>query len=132
MIEARGANITKYRPSRHSWNGGSIGRSDVWLNYAMNRTDKWVAVEISLGGERAKAKAHFDWLWQRKAEVEASLGELEWQRLDHRKASRIRKKLSADVTDRTDWARQHGFIIDNRVAFERVFRPMVADDAFPE
>ncbi|MBI4092582.1 MAG: DUF4268 domain-containing protein [Candidatus Kerfeldbacteria bacterium] len=129
LIDNEGVRLTRYRPARNSWNGGSVGRSDVWLNYANNQRDNWVQVEIYLGGERAKEQ--FDWLYERREDIERELGELEWARLDHRKASRIRCRLNADITNRGDWNRQHQWIIERRLAFDRVFRPIITQDAFP-
>ena len=48
LIDNQGANLTRYKPNRHSWNGGTVGRDGVSLNYLNNSQDNWVQVEIYL------------------------------------------------------------------------------------
>ena len=62
-----------------------------------------------------------------KTEIEVALGSaLDWQELPDRRASRIATYLrNADIADRTDWPRQHRWIIDELRRFRAVFTERV-------
>jgi hypothetical protein len=130
LIEEQGSNLTRYKPDRNSWNGGTVGRKDVGLNYSISSRDNWVQVEIYLSGKQAKEQ--FDWLYERRDDLLNELDDLTWERLDEKIASRIRCRLdNADLANKEDWALQHQWIIDNRLAFDSVFRPIITQDEFP-
>jgi hypothetical protein len=87
------ANIS---PGRNAWLGTGAGKSGVAFNYVI-----WMdggAVELYIDHDQetgAGNKAIFDALAAQKAEIEREFGgSLEWERLDDKRASRIRKRFS--------------------------------------
>lgn len=125
LIDDRGENLTRYKPDKMSWQGGTIGASDFWLNSVIGTRGRYVRVEIYLGGPDARAR--FNELYNQRDAIEKKLKEkLDWDPLEGKKACRISTTLKADPAERDDWSRQHAWIIDNRKAFEQVFRPLAA------
>ena len=123
-IDERGARLTRYKPHRSNWQGGTIGASNGWLNSAMGTRDKWIRVEVYLDGR--VAEAWFDKISERKEEIEADLGcELDWDRAENHQYSRISTTLAADPEEKEEWPQQHRWIIEKRLEFEKTFRPIV-------
>jgi Domain of unknown function (DUF4268) len=72
----------------------------------------------------------FDWLFQRKADIEAQMGEaLVWERLDHRRASRIsavrQNSTIADAAEHGDELR--AWLIDHLLRLRSVFGPLLRE-----
>jgi hypothetical protein len=81
------------KPGTYNWIGASSGQRG--LNYVYSTTQTYNVVELYIDrGDQTLNKAIFDFLHDRKAEIEKSFGNgdfnIEWQRLDNRRASRIR------------------------------------------
>lgn len=124
MIEEKDARLTRFKPDTSGWQGGSIGTSYFYLNTALNSQDKWTRVEIYLDGD--KSNEWFIKLQERKSEIEEKLGYgLKWEPMESKRACRISIRKDADPTNQEDWARQHEWIIQKRLEFEKVFRPLV-------
>lgn len=81
-------------PGKESWIGGASGRSGMSFNYVIWMEDD-ASVELYIDtGDLEENKAIFDSLVGKKAEIEKAFGgQLEWERLDERRASRIRCTL---------------------------------------
>jgi hypothetical protein len=81
-------------PSRESWIGGASGRSGLGFNYVIWMDDE-ASVELYIDtGDGVQNKRIFDDLAAKRAEIERTFGGgLEWERLDDRRASRIRHTL---------------------------------------
>jgi hypothetical protein len=75
----------------------------------------------------APPKQAFNALLEQRAGIEAAFGgPLDWQLLPERVASRIVIHLAdADVTDRSDWPRQHSWIVKQLSRFRQVFTERV-------
>ena len=124
MIEEKDARLTRFKPDTTMWQSGSIGTGDFLLNTSLNSKDKWIRVEIYLDGD--KSNEWFNKLQEQKSEIEEKLGYgLKWEPLESRRACRISIPKDADPTNQEDWPRQHEWIIQKRLEFERVFRPLV-------
>ncbi len=82
-------------PSKDSWLGGSSGKSGLSLNFLIWLQEK-SAVELYIDtGEREKNKRIFDQLSVEKGSIEVTFGSpLSWERMDDRKASRIRYTMN--------------------------------------
>ncbi|MFC6643406.1 DUF4268 domain-containing protein [Sulfitobacter profundi] len=74
-------------------------------------------------GDHAENKYVFDQLLaQRKSLEEAFEGSLVWERLDHRRACRIKCETEADMFERNDWPSMIEFMTDAMVRIEKAFR----------
>lgn len=121
------ANIS---PSIYSWIGTGSGKRGLGYNYSI--TYKYTSVELYIdrGKECEKeGKKIFDELYSHKKEIEKIFGNaLEWQRLDDRRASRIRKVyLYAGLNDREKWDRLQNDMIDGMIRFEKAFKKYIKE-----
>lgn len=82
-------------PGPSTWIGVTSGVRGLPLNYVITQQDCGAELYIDRGeGSEAENKSIFDQLHSRRAEIDAAFGgELLWQRLDTKRASRIRVNL---------------------------------------
>lgn len=78
----------------------SIGKSGVQIMQTANTQNGYVATEILIN----KDKEIFRKLEEHKAEIEKALGELDWQFLEGKLSSRIRKIYNVNISDNKTWA----------------------------
>lgn len=119
------SNIT---PSIYSWIGTGAGRSGLGYNYVI--TYKYGAIELYIDrGKESKEenKRIFDELHSHKKEIEEVFGgELEWQRLDDSRASRIRKTYThARLDDKNKWDKLQDNMIDEMIKLEKAIKKYI-------
>lgn len=116
-------------PSHYHWIGTGAGRQDVGLNYVVRQHDADVELYID-GGKDAEQenKAIFNALAGAKKPIEAAFGEpLEWQRLDGKRACRIKKLIDlGGWRDEDKWPEIHDAMIDAMIRLEGALRPCIA------
>ena len=80
-------------PSKECWIGAGAGKSGLSYNYVILKNSARIELYIDTG-DKDKNKQIFDQLYSRRQEIESDFGEeLEWQRLDDRRACRIAKTV---------------------------------------
>ncbi len=85
-------------------------------------------VEIYIDKDKDWNKRLFDRLKEDKTAVESELGELDWQRLDDRNASRIRAARQGSIKDDEETlAEIQDWMVERFLAFKRVFGPRLAE-----
>lgn len=111
-------------PSRYGWIGTGAGKSGLGLNYVVWEHES--SVELYINRARAENnKAIFDALHENKAEIERVFGDvLEWERLDNKQASRIRKTINlGGWKDPEKWDEVHVAMVDAMIRLEKALRP---------
>lgn len=105
-----------------NWIGAGSGMRGVGFNFSAS--GKYGRAEIYIDrGDHAENKYVFDQLLaQRKSLEEAFEGSLVWERLDHRRACRIKCETEADMFERNDWPSMIEFMTDAMVRIEKAFR----------
>jgi hypothetical protein len=120
------ANIS---PTQHNWLGTSSGKRGLGFNYALRKNDVQVELYIDRGKEQDKEnKDIFDKLFNHRDEIEKSFGEpLEWERLEGKRACRIRKRISSGgYRDEEDkWPIIHEKMIEAMIKLEKSLRPYI-------
>lgn len=107
----------KITPAPRHYQALSIGKGGVQIYQTVNTAEKYVATEILIRED----KTIYEKLLEHKEEIEKELGELDWQKLEEKKSSRIRKKIEADITgeeSKKEAAKAH---IEMAKEFKRVF-----------
>jgi hypothetical protein len=110
-------------PSKDNWLALGIGLSGVSLNPVVAKTYARVEIYISTGSKELN-KRYYDFFEQRKAEIEAEFGgDLTWERLDDKKASRIKSQLNGvSLYEKEDWNRMFDFMISASERMEKAFK----------
>ena len=120
------ANIS---PSQTGWIGTGAGKGGLAYDYVIRRNDGHVEIYIDRGKEAGpESKAIFDTLAESRDAIEATFGEsLEWQRLDARRACRIKKDIDlGGYRDEDKWAQIHDAMIDAMIRLEKALKPYIA------
>ncbi|MBA7605810.1 hypothetical protein ES703_12945 [subsurface metagenome] len=100
------------------------------LNYNYVITYKYGAIELYIDrGKESKEenKRIFDELHSHKKEIEEVFGEeLEWQRLDDSRASRIRKTyIYARLDDKNKWDKLQDDMVDEMIRLEKSLKKYI-------
>lgn len=119
------SNIT---PNIYSWIGIGAGRSGLGYNYVI--TYKYGAIELYIYREKESKEENkriFDELHPYKKEIEeVFVEELEWQRLDDRRASRVRKVYTyARFDDKNKWDKLQDDMIDGMIKLEKALEKYI-------
>jgi hypothetical protein len=115
-------------PSRYAWIGTGAGKRGLSFNYVVWEHETSVELYIDRGkNNEAENKAIFDKLHTRKDEVEKAFGSaLEWERLDTKRASRVRKTINlGGWKDPADWAEIHSATVDAMIGLEKALKPYI-------
>jgi hypothetical protein len=118
------ANIS---PSRDSWVGAGAGISGLGFNYVILQNEGRVELYIDRGrGAHDENKSVFDQLHANREKIEAAFGgELKWERLDEKRASRISKNVPTGGYRDENWNETHEAMISVMVRFESALRPYI-------
>ena len=113
-------------PSREHWLNTGSGLSG--LAYVMIFGKNEIRVEVYISRSEAETnKAIFDALHERKIEIETAFGKpLVWQRLDEKKACRIKYAKAYEGYDRANWSEMVDWLVEHVAKLEKTFRPEVA------
>lgn len=111
-------------PSGYHWCGVRI--NGIEFNYTVREHDAQAEVYINLGkGSESENKKLFDRLHAVRIQIEEAFGgPLEWERLDGKKACRIRKIVDGGGwRDEPSWPGVQEELIDAMIRLESAFRP---------
>jgi len=114
-------------PRKGNWISAGAGRRGLTISYVIRMNDSQVELYID-GGDKEENKGIFDQLLARKEQAEDAFGEpLDWQRLNERRASRIRHVLpGGGLRDRERWPQIQEAMIDAMVRLEKALKPEIA------
>lgn len=86
--QAHKSSLSLRKPPPQHWYTISVGRAGFWISLTLNSFHKRVGCEVYMRGTHSKEA--FDLLKQDKDAIQKEVGaELDWQRLEHKKGSRI-------------------------------------------
>jgi hypothetical protein len=120
------ANIS---PSQHGYLGTGAGKYGLGYNYVIRKNDGDAELYIDRGKEgEAENKAIFDKLAEFKDAIEAAFGgSLDWQRLDAKRACRIKKNIDlGGYRDESKWPEIQAAMIDAMIGLEKALKPHIA------
>lgn len=116
-------------PNIYSWIGTGAGISGVTYNYVIGQYDSKIELYIDKDKEGgAENKAIFDELLKNRKEIESKFGEqLEWERLDGKRASRIAKYFNNGgyKDDKEKWDSICNPMIEDMIRFETALSPFI-------
>lgn len=105
-----------------NWISAGSGMRGVGFNFAVS--NKYGRAEIYINRfEQAENKYVYDQLHAERKMLEEAFGEqMVWERLDHRRACRIKCETEADMFKRDDWPSLIEFMTDAMVRIENAYR----------
>ncbi len=111
-------------PSYRTYLGSPAGKGFV---YAFGRNSYRVELYIDTGNKENNKKI-FDELFASKTEIEKAFSKpLGWERLDEKRACRIRSDLGeGSLRDESRWPEFQDAMIDAMIGFERALRPYLS------
>lgn len=107
-------------PKQQGWVGKGAGIGGVAYTYLIRNS--WAGVELHIDtGAKTENKGIFDELYSQRTEIERDFGdELDWQRLDKKQASRIRKRVfDAGLLDEDEWDKTQDQMVDAMMRLEQ-------------
>jgi hypothetical protein len=118
------ANIS---PGTNHWISTGVGKSGITLSYLILKDRGSLELYVDCDSDQAGArnKAIFDALLEQRAAVEEEYGkQLEWMRLDNKRASKIRSSISGGGLAMPDtWDALQDRMITEMVRFEKALVP---------
>ena len=129
--DATGTDRFDRKPQAQNWMTFGVGRTGVEMLAVAARGDPaglyphhHLRVELVLFGDSAGTR--YERLETKKDEIESKLGVNSiWLGPESGYRPRIYVSKDADVTDRDDWPKQHGWLLTWLQKFDDVFRPLV-------
>jgi hypothetical protein len=115
-------------PGQYGWIGTAAGIRGLGFNYVVRQHEADVELYIDRGKDADEEnKAIFDSLLKSKSAIESTFGEaLDWQRLESKRASRIRKLIEVGgYLDEAKWPEIHRIMIDAMIRLEKALRPHI-------
>jgi hypothetical protein len=113
-------------PSKDHWLSAGSGLRSCPLSLIFGHKETRVEFYMSRA-DRNENKFIFDALLKNKSEIEAAFGnELEWMRLDQKKASRIQFKTEIDGYNRDNWPEITAWLVENMSRLETTLKPYFA------
>jgi hypothetical protein len=115
-------------PGKYSWIGAGSGKSGITYNYVVWQDESAVELYIDRGKDAdTENKAIFDTLYLKKDQIEKEFGgELEWQRLDNKRACRIRKSFElGGWKDPNTWDAVVPPMVDAMTRLEKALKPHI-------
>ncbi len=113
-------------PGPRHWYAITVGRSGFTVALTASITKKRIGCELYCGGQ--KGSRAFRLLEKQKGSFEKELGEMEWQGLPQKKASRIvQYRTDVDIADSGKREEYFAWLKDRAENFHRVFSPIVKE-----
>ncbi|OGG83620.1 hypothetical protein A3I46_03815 [Candidatus Kaiserbacteria bacterium RIFCSPLOWO2_02_FULL_54_13] len=115
-------------PRYDHWIGIGGGKSGLALNFTIFKDHGACELYLDKGADSDELnKARFDTLESRKKEIETAFGgPLVWQRLDHRRASRIKTPdYPGGIKDKTSWPEVQEKMIDAMIRLKKALDPYI-------
>lgn len=125
MLQDREGPIRPTKPQAKNWIMYSVGGKDCRLVSFIHIKEKYIRVQLLIGG--TNAKPHFHLLKERRQGIEAQLGEsLEWKENPSKTESHLNLYLrDCNPADKDAWDKQHLWFCEKLEAFHRVFAPII-------
>ena len=109
-------------PSKDHWITAGSGVSGVGFVFSIGKSFARTEIYMSRSNTEEN-KFVFDKLLLQKDEIEKQTGALEWERLENKKACRIKQELlNVSLYEKDDWDKMADFLIASMIKMETAFK----------
>lgn len=114
-------------PSKESWIAAASGLRGLSLNFVS--TKDYCRAELYIDrGDKSENEAVFDLLLAQKDEIETEFGgPLVWERLDAKRACRIKSEREGNIFERERWPEMIDFMVKAMIKLEIVLKPRLQE-----
>lgn len=122
-------------PSDYNWVGTTHGLNGLWLNYAIRQHDGQAELYIDIDKDTGEGnKKLFDGFYAKKKQIENDFGgPLEWERLETKRACRIKKTVGGGGwRDEDTWPKLQEKMIDSMIRLDKALRPHIKKLGYTE
>jgi Domain of unknown function (DUF4268) len=111
--------------TKDNWLSAGSGVRGLGLNFSA--TQNYCRAELYIDrGDKGENESIFDQLLAEREAIEAEVGGgLEWERLDSKRACRIKLERPANVFEREQWPEMIPFMIDAMLRLEKALKPRI-------
>jgi hypothetical protein len=114
-------------PGTHSWIGAGSDVRGVGFNFVAGRAYGRAELYIDRG-DKEENKFIFDQLYAKKESIETAFDRtLTWEKLEDRRACRIKCEMPGNIYDPDQWPTLIEFMTDAMVRMENTFKERLAD-----
>jgi hypothetical protein len=114
-------------PTRDHWLNAGSGLGGVPFTLIFGNKEARVELNI-MRSEKSENKFIFDQLYKNKEDIEKQFGDqLHWERLEDKKASRVKYSQAFDGYNRENWPEMIEWLAKNIAKLERVFKKPLAE-----
>lgn len=115
-------NLRKPRPQH--WFSFAIGRNKFSHNLVASLQNRRIGCEIYMRGKNAKTAFHL--LYEKRKEIEANLGPLEWMELPAKQDCRIIiRKSDIDISNKVTWPGAFAWLLEQAEKFQKTFPSII-------
>jgi hypothetical protein len=113
-------------PGKESWISAGSGVRGLGFNFAA--TQHYCRAELYIDrGDKEENEAIFDRLLENRAAIESDIEHtIEWERLDTKRACRLKWEREGNIFDQDRWAEMIPFMVGAMAKFEEVLKPRIA------
>jgi hypothetical protein len=118
-LDDRGKPFNKRKATTDHWYDVSIGTSEAYIRITLVNKEGYIGIELHIDSN----KGLFDSLYEKRDEIENELAlQLDWQRLDKKKASRILFKMDGlNFSEPSNYEKLMNDVIDKTIVMKKVF-----------
>jgi len=125
LLPVMNEKITLFRnisPGVYHWIGAGSGVRGLGFNFVISKSYGRAELYVDRGTQEEN-KSIFDFLLTQKEEIETSFGSaLVWQKLEDKRASRIKCEMEANVFNKDEWEKMIEFMTDAMARLEKAFK----------
>ena len=123
VIKERDKPINICKATTNNWYNVSLGSSKANLSITLNTKEKAVGIEVYIQND----KTLFDQLYALREQIEDETGlTFDWQRLDGKKASRIRYLMDGlDFENQENYQELMNEVLDQVIKMRKVFKKYI-------
>lgn len=121
-FEETGTSIRSQKPQACHWTSFALGKSGFHMSAVSSVRDNFIKVDFVINKDNAKEVFEVLKRKYENSSYEEVSKDIVWAELPDKKVSMVYIKKSANVRDKSEWRKQHQWILENLEKFDKFFR----------